>query len=98
MRKVCASLVVSFVLIPTLFHSMLSAEPIESKVVPFPIMFEKNLGQVSSPYLFMSRYRNVETLFSREGVDMLVPEKKTCTDPPQIQGVAPCCSCGKRSP
>jgi hypothetical protein len=78
MRKVCASLVMSFLLIPALLHSVLSAEPIESKVVHFPIMFEKNLGQVSSSYLFMSRHRNVEALFSRAGVDIFVPEGKGC--------------------
>jgi hypothetical protein len=76
MRKVCASVVISFLLTPTLFHSVLSAEPSDSKVVHLPIMFEKNMGQVSSSYLFMSRHRNVEALFSRAGVDILVPEGK----------------------
>jgi hypothetical protein len=46
----------------------------------FPIIFESNVGQVPSPYRFVSRHGTVEALFSRSGVDLLLPKNHNGRD------------------
>jgi Beta-propeller repeat len=47
-----------------------------AKSVAIPMTFERNDGQASRQYRFLSRHQGVQTLFSAEGPDFVVPQGK----------------------
>ncbi len=58
----------------SVFPSNLHGASAEKSSAPMPIIFETNMGQAPSHYGFVSRHGNVETLFSKSGIDLLMPD------------------------
>jgi Protein of unknown function (DUF1573)/Beta-propeller repeat len=52
-----------------------SAPDTVTKTVSIPLTFERNEGQVSRQYGFVSRHGSLEALFSPKGVDLIIPER-----------------------
>ena len=70
----CVGVTVLFAVIGSSFAENKPSE--NRQLASLPSLFEKNLGQVPSPYEFVSRSSGVESLFSPAGVDLLVPDGK----------------------
>jgi Abnormal spindle-like microcephaly-assoc'd, ASPM-SPD-2-Hydin/Beta-propeller repeat len=72
-RLSCSSLILAFLFL-SVSPSNLHAASANSHSVPMPIIFETNMGQAPSLYGFVSRHGNVQALFSKSGVDLLLSE------------------------
>jgi hypothetical protein len=57
-----------------LFAAYGAAPVTATKTVSIPLTFERNDGQVSRAYRFVSRHGSLQALFSANGVDLIVPE------------------------
>jgi centrosomal CEP192-like protein/beta-propeller repeat-containing protein/ASPM-SPD-2-Hydin domain-containing protein len=69
-------------LLPALFllsgHSLdLKAAEVDPGKLFLPLIFENNVGQAASPYQFVSRHGEIESLFSEDGVDLVVGDGAT---------------------
>jgi Beta-propeller repeat len=74
MKRLSYSSLILALLFLSVSPSNMHAASADSNAVPMPIIFETNMGQAPSRYGFVSRHGNLQALFSRSGVDLLLPE------------------------